>query len=391
LWFHYPVELRRLHLEHFRNYPALELELGTGMHVFAGANAQGKTNLLEAVYLTATGRSPRTSQEGEMVGWDADVARVTGEFVSETRGPVTIEVSLGRKTPVEEGKRGGTAQKRIKVNGAARPPADLAGLVPVVLFLVEDLEIVRGEPARRRDFLDTDLAAMSRTYAWTLRQYTRVLEQRNRLLKAMRDGQADAGELWAWNDQLARYGGRLMEVRLRFLADLNPLSVPVYQGLTASPQGMTLGYKREWGDPAAAPAARDDFAALILDALEAVAPEEVRRGSSLVGPHRDDVQVLVDGKDVRQFGSQGEQRTAALALRVAEFTLLTRLLREPPVLLLDDILSELDRTRRAALLDHLAAVAQVIVTTTDVDAAGLPARPDVTVYRVAAGTVERDH
>jgi DNA replication and repair protein RecF len=374
-------------LEGFRNYPALVLELGAGMHVFAGANAQGKTNLLEAVYLTATGRSPRTNQEAEMIGWDAEVARVTGEFESATRGAFTVEVSLGRKGNAEDGKRGGTAQKRIKVNGAPRTPADLAGLVPVVLFLVEDLEIVRGEPARRRDFLDNDLSAMSRTYAWALRQYTRVVEQRNRLLKDIRDGQGDAGELWAWNDQLALYGGRLMEMRLRFLADLNPVSVPVYQGLTASSQGMSLVYRREWGDPAAAPDTRDAYTTLILDALEEVAADEMRRGSSLVGPHRDDVTFLVDGKDVRQFGSQGEQRTAALALRVAEFMLLTRLLHEPPVLLLDDILSELDRTRRAALLDHLAAVAQVIVTTTDVDAAGLPARPDVTLYRVADGTV----
>lgn len=376
-------------LEGFRNYSALELELGAGMHVFGGANAQGKTNLLEAVYLTATGHSPRTSQEGEMIGWEAEVARVTGEFVSERRGPLTVEVSLGRKGAAEEGKRGGTAQKRLKVNGGTRSVADLAGLVPVVLFLVEDLEIVRGEPARRRDFLDNDLAAMSRTYAWALRQYTRVVEQRNRLLKDIRDGVADAGDLWAWNDQLALYGGRLMEVRLRFLADLNPVSVPVYQGLTASAQGMTLVYRREWGDPAAEPVTRDDFTRLILDALDGAAQEEMRRGSSLVGPHRDDIQFLVDGKDARQFGSQGEQRTAALALRVAEFMLLTRLLHEPPVLLLDDILSELDRTRRAALLDHLAAVAQVIVTTTDVDAAGLPARPDVTLYHVAAGMVTR--
>jgi DNA replication and repair protein RecF len=378
------VELRRLHLEAFRSYPDLALELGAGMHVFAGANAQGKTNLLEAVYLTATGRSPRTNQEGELIAWDAGVGRATGEFHSERRGEFTIEVSLGRKG---ENLRGGAAQKRIKVNGGARSVTDLAGLVPVVLFLVEDMEIVRGEPARRREFLDNDLAAMSRTYAWALRNYGRVLDQRNRLLKDIRDGAARLEDLWAWNGQLAAYGGRLMEVRARFLADLNPLSVPVYQGLTASQQGMTVQYRREWGDPEASPVTRDEFAALLDDALAETAQEEVRRGSTLAGPHRDDLSFLVDGKDVRQYGSQGEQRTAALALRVAEFKLLGTLLGEPPVLLLDDILSELDRTRRAALLEHLASVAQVIVTTTDVDAAGLPARPDVHLYRVASGTV----
>jgi DNA replication and repair protein RecF len=136
------------------------------------------------------------------------------------------------------------------------------------------------------------------------------------------------------------------------------------------------------------PASRDEYAQLISSTLEEVTSEEIRRGSSLIGPHRDDLRFLVDGRDVRQYGSQGEQRTAALALRVAEFTLQHRLLGEPPVLLLDDILSELDRTRRVALLDHLAPIAQVIMTTTDVDAIGLPPHADVHQYHVSLGTVE---
>jgi len=357
------------------------------MHIFAGANAQGKTNLLEAVYLSATGRSPRTNQEGEMIAWGEEIGRVTADYLSERRGSLTVEVSLGRKSTDPE-RQGGSAQKRIKVNGAVRSLADLAGVVPVVLFLVDDLEIIRGEPARRRAFLDNDLAAMSRTYAWALRQYTRVVDQRNRLLKDIRDGMGDAESLLPWNAQMAAFGGRLLEVRTRFLADLNAETGPVYQGLTASAQQLSLTYRREWGDTAATPTTRDEFAELLAAALEEVWPEEIRRGSSLVGPHRDDLLIRVDGRDIRLYGSQGEQRTGALALRVAEFALLNRLLGEPPVLLLDDILSELDRTRRAALLAHLAPLAQVIVTTTDVDAIGLPARADVHLYQVAEGKAE---
>lgn len=380
------VELRHLQLDHYRNYPSLDLALGPGMHVFAGANAQGKTNLLEAVYFLATGRSPRTNQESDLIGWDADVCRVTGDFISTQRGDFTVEAALGRKGLAGDGRRGGL-QKRIKVNGAPRQLADLAGLVPVVLFLVDDLEIIRGEPARRRGFLDTDLSSMSRTYAWALRQYTRVLDQRNRLLKDIREGQAAPDDLAPWDVQLAALGGRVLEVRVRFVADLNRVSVPVYQGLTASSQGMTVAYRREWGDPEATPVSRDEFSELLSEALYAGVQEDIRRGSTLVGPHRDDLQILIDGKDVRQFGSQGEQRTAALALRVAEFNLLHELFGEPPVLLLDDILSELDRTRRAALLAHLAPIAQVIVTTTDVDAVGLPSHADVHRYHVSAGLV----
>ena len=383
------MEVQRINLDAFRNYAGEGLALGPGLHVFAGANAQGKTNLLEAIYLAATGRSPRTSQESELIAWEADVARVVAEFASERRGRFTVEISLGRKQPGtgSEARKGSGAQKRIKVNGAPRSVGDLAGLVPLVLFLIDDLEIIRGEPARRRAFLDIDLSAMSRTYAWALRQYTRVVEQRNRLLKEIREGSAAPDDLLAWDAQLASFGGRLLEVRARFVADLNSTSVSVYQGLTASSQGLTVAYRRDWGPDTDAVVTREAYAALLLDALAHAHPDEIQRGTSLVGPHRDDLAIMVDGRDIRQYGSQGEQRTAALALRVSEFSLLHQLFGEAPVLLLDDILSELDRTRRAALLNHLAPLAQVILTTTDVDAISLPPHADAHFYYVDHGTV----
>ncbi len=383
------MELRRLQLEHYRNYAALDLAIGPGMHLFAGANAQGKTNLLEAVYLAATGRSPRTSQESELIAWDGEVARVTAEVASESRGTFTIEVALGRKNAQQgsEGRRGATAEKRIKVNDTPRNIADLPGLAPVVLFLVDDLEIVRGEPARRREFLDADLSAMSRTYLWAARQYTRVLEQRNRLLKDVRDGAAPLADVMPWTHQLAAFGGRVLEVRVRFLRELNELTAPVYRALTDSAQGLSVGYRRDWGDPASTASTREEFTQLLTEAAEMAVEEEMRRGASLVGPHRDDLQLLIGDKDVRYYGSQGEQRTAALALRVAECSLLQRLVSEPPILLLDDIFSELDRTRRTALLDHLTPMPQVILTTTDIDAVGLPPQADVHVYHVDAGVV----
>ena len=361
------------------------------MHIFAGANAQGKTNVLEAVYLAATGRSPRTSQDSELIAWHGEVARVVAELESARRGHFTVEVSLGRRTAGEGSatRRGGSAEKRIKVNGASRNLADLAGLAPVVLFLADDLEIIRGEPARRRAFLDTDLSTMSRTYQWALRQYLRVLDQRNRLLKDIREGGASAADLPAWDMQLAAFGARLLEVRLRFVADLNAQTMPVYRGLSASAQELTVTYRREWGDPEACPLTREALGAMLLQAITDSAEEEMRRGTTLVGPHRDDVQMLVGGKDVRYFGSQGEQRTAAVALRVAECMLQRQLVDEWPILLLDDIFSELDRTRRAALLGYLTPITQVILTTTDVDAIGLPAALPVQVYRVREGVVEK--
>ena len=380
-----------MQLDGFRNYASLDLAVAPGMHVFAGANAQGKTNLLEAVYLAATGHSPRTNQESELINWEREVARVVAEVTSERRGAFTIEVSLGRKSTTLDADQpqrgGGTAEKRLKVNGAPRAIGDLAGLAPVVLFLVDDLEIIRGEPARRRAFLDTDLAAISRTYQWALRQYGRVVGQRNKLLKDIREGLVEPFALGPWNDQLATFGGRLLEVRARFVADLNRETAPVYQGLSASTQEMTLSYQREWGEPGDAEGTRDAYAALLTAAMREMEGEEIARGSSLVGPHRDDIDLLVSGKDVRHFGSQGEQRTAALALRVSECRLMRRLVGEPPLLLLDDVLSELDQSRRAALLEHLAPMGQVILTTTDVDALGLPPHAAVRVSQVEKGTV----
>ena len=382
------VELRRLQLEHFRSYQTLDLPVGPGMHVISGANAQGKTNLLESIYFCATGHSPRTNQESELIEWDAEIARVIGTFESPLRGNFTVEISLGRKAMTEDGKRSTGVLKRYKVNETPRRLPDLVGLVPVVLFLVDDLEIVRGEPARRRAFLDTDLAAMSRTYAWALRQYNRVIDQRNRLLKDIRENIGQGSDLLPWNEQLASLGGRVLEVRTRFIRDLNGVSEAIYRGLTSSMQGMTLTYKREGGEDNDAPLSREEYAAQLALSMQALESEEIRRGSSLVGPHRDEICFLIDGKDVRQFGSQGEQRTAALALRVAEFSILHQLIGEPPVLLLDDILSELDRTRRAALLNHLAPIAQVIITTTDVDAVTLPPHAQVQVYQVEHSEIE---
>ena len=356
------------------------------MHIFAGANAQGKTNFLEAVYLLASGRSSRTNQENELIAWTADNARAHGDFASAIRGHFAMQVTLGRRVSAD-GERTGGVQKRLKVNDVTRSMADIAGLVPVVLFLVEDLEIIRGEPVRRRSFLDLDLSTMSRTYGWALRQYTRILEQRNRLLKDIREGQAGAEDLYPWNEQLISFGSRIMEMRLRFIEQLNQVSLSTYQGLTNSSQGLTIEYRREWGDRTVCASNRQQFSEVLAEAIADSQTEEIRRGSSLVGPHRDDLHFYIDEKDLRHYGSQGEQRTAALALRVSEFNLQSQLVGESPVLLLDDILSELDKTRRAALLDHLAPVAQVIVTTTDVDAVGLPEHAMVRQYRVENGSI----
>ncbi len=217
MWFHYTHGNSPVTPGAFSQLCVAGVNAGVGHAYLLRCECPGENHLLEAVYAVATGHSARTNQEGELIAWEADIARVIADFASTRRGALTIELSLGRKGDAAKGRAAGRRTSALKSTGRRATSAELAGVVPVVLFLVDDLEIIRGEPARRRAFLDRDLSAMSRTYAWTLRQYSRVVEQRNRLLKDIRDGMGDADSLPPWTAQLAAFGGRLLEVRTRFL------------------------------------------------------------------------------------------------------------------------------------------------------------------------------
>jgi DNA replication and repair protein RecF len=383
------VEIRKLTLENIRNYSELTIELSTGAHLFAGANAQGKTNLLEAVYLCATGRSARASfwQDAELITWGQDTARVMAEFYSERRGEFTVEIDLARKQETDKSMPAGGAVKKLKINDVERMPKDLSGLTPLVLFMVEDLEIVRGEPQNRRNFMDVDLGVMSKSYTAAAQQYKTNLDQRNRLLKELRDRDGNTDDLWAWSQGVATAGARILDIRLRFIRNISTLTRDIYQRLTNSTQEMVVEYVPGWTEADLNECNREDLHAILLLALEESVPEELRRGLTAAGPHRDDLRILVEGKDVRRYGSQGEGRTAALALRIAEFQLLTKMFEETPILMLDDILSELDGTRRAALLSAVASGGQTLLTTTDTDAYGLGDTDNVYKYEVINGSI----
>jgi len=370
------MRLKRLELRAFRNYGELALDVGAGVNILLGPNAQGKTNLLEAIHVLALARSHRTSNDRELIAWDRDSAWVKGE-VERRHGGVTLELELtprGKKARV-----GGVEQRRL---------SDFVGRLNVVLFAPEDLDIVKGPPVVRRRFMDMEIGQTHPGYLHDLLQFHRVLEQRNRFLKTADPGRSASGELDVWNEQLALYGVRMMRRRERFIRKIRPLAGEIHAGVTRSAETLTVEYKPSFGT--AEQVAGEDDSSLIeqfMLMLTQSKEQEFRRGVTLVGPHRDDVRLLIDGRDAQSYGSQGQQRTAALSLKLAELELVREEIGEYPLLLLDDVLSELDPARQAQLVEAFRSRVQTFITTTSLDGLDLGRLEDAVVCQVRQGRI----
>lgn len=335
--------LTSLQLRNYRNYSRLDLEPSARLNVFLGANGEGKTNLLESVALLALSSSPRARRDAELVGPLAAEARV-GALVesAERRAEILISIRV-------EGER---ARRRIEVDGQPRRAVDLPGLFRVTLFWPDDLNLVKSGPEHRRRLLNEMLVQVKPGYARALNRYARVLEQRNSLLKQVGVGDQPSSALEVWDLELARLGRELAEARRQAVADL---AITAAAGHRAISSGEVLEL-RYAGPP-------DD----LLAALERSRSEDLRRGTTGVGPHRDDVLVQLNGRDARAFASQGQQRTAVVSIKLAEADVVAEMTGERPVLLLDDVLSELDAGRRRSLLEQLGEPGQVIITSVEAD------------------------
>lgn len=335
------MRLRRLRLRNHRNYAQLDLTPGEGVNVFIGPNGQGKTNLLEAVAMVALSSSPRARRESELVGPVGPGSRIDALVGG---GQSTHEIALA--LDVEDDR----TRRTIEVDGVRRRAVDLPGLFRVTLFWPDDLGLVKGGPELRRRFLNQMLVQVEPGYARALSGLRRVLEQRNSLLKKMAAGEGGGDMLAAWDEELFRVGGVIVDARAKAVRELEPEAARSH-GRIAGGERLEIAYD---GPP-------DDLREAVHNSLA----EDLRRGSTSVGPHRDDVRIVLDGSDARSFGSQGQQRTAVVSLKLAEAALIERRTQERPVMLLDDVLSELDGSRRAALLDEVAAGGQVIVTSVE--------------------------
>lgn len=342
--------LERLTLRDLRGYAELDLELGPGPQLVWGPNAAGKTSLLEAIVLLGWGRSHRTSSDSELVRWGAELARVEG-----TVGSATIEVAVVRTSATG-------ARKRIRVNGVARRASALVGVLRTVVFAPEEMLLVSGGPSLRREALDRLAGQRSPHYLRDLGTYGRALQQRNGLLRLIRDEQATRDQLAFWDRTLVEAGGAVVAERLRLLdAVAEPLARAHAEIAPEEAAAARLGLRYATNAPAH-PGETPEAA--LARRLAETADKEVWNGTTLVGPHRDDVVFELDGRAMAGFASRGQQRTAILAFKLAELDLLTELDGRPPLLLLDDVFSELDPERRAHLVRRIAGLPQAFVTTT---------------------------
>ncbi len=366
------IYIQHLSLTNFRNYVHLELDLPPHLVVLVGDNAQGKTNLLEAIYFLATARSHRAATERELLNWstlreEIPVARLFAQ-AQRGRGMVEVEIALrGTYTSAEEAPstlEAAHVQKRIRINGIPRRAIDLVGQLNVVIFSSQDIELVSGAPSLRRRYLDLTNCQIDPRYLRSWQRYNKVLLQRNRLLRLIGERRSQPDELDFWDHELAQAGSYLMVQRRLMVAEIDQIVQPIHHQLTAGKEELRIAYL-----PSMA-LKTDSIDALCLDfqqRLQGLRQKEMAQGMSLVGPHRDDLQFLVHGVDMNVFGSRGQQRTVALSLKLAEARFMYSKTEDHPILLMDDMLSELDSARRHHLLESTAAYEQVVITATDLD------------------------
>ena len=349
------------------------MTFGPGAHLVWGPNAAGKTSLLEAIALLAWGRSHRTTADGELIRWGAEVARVEGHV-----GGDVVEFAVTRS-----GADGTGGRKRIRVNGVGRRASGLGRVLRVVLFAPEEMLLVIGAPSLRRTSLDSLAAAGSPAYADDLATYGRTLSQRNSLLRAIREETAGRDQLRFWDTTLLETGARVVEARLALLGDLaDPLAAAHREIAPDEAAAGVLGLRYVTNAPVAAgETVRDALARRLVE----TADKEVWNGATLIGPHRDDLAFQLGGRDLAGFASRGQQRTAILAFKLAELDHLTAIDGRPPILLLDDVFSELDPERRAHLVRRITDLPQAFVTTTTPDDLDPALRAIARAWEVTAG------
>lgn len=362
--------IQSIDLENFRNYEQLHLELGEGIHIFYGDNAQGKTNILESVYMAATNKSHRGSKDKEMIRFGCEEGHI--KVISEKKG-VDYRIDMHLKSGRSKG---------IAVNGVpVRKTRDFLGIVNCVLFSPEDLQIVKEGPQERRKFIDTELCQLDKIYLNSYVQYKKALEQRNQLLKDIPFEPSLIETMDAWDTQLLIYGKEIIERRQKFIDELREVTSPIHEHLTGGRETLHIYYEPN--------VTEEDFTKELLQSRE----RDIRAKTTTVGPHRDDMSFMISATendqtiDARVYGSQGQQRTCALSLKMAEIELVREKTGESPILLLDDVLSELDSNRQKYLLDSIKDT-QTIITCTGLDDFVKHRFKVNNVYKVVNGKVE---
>lgn len=367
--------VKQLTLQNYRNYDTLSLGSFGAVNLLIGRNAQGKTNLLESLFVMALTKSHRTGKDKELISFGQDHALVTAE-VEKKYGTVQLELRLT------------TQGKKAKINGLEqRKLSDFIGAMNVVMFAPEDLEIVKGTPGIRRRFLDMEIGQVQPSYLYHLQQYQKVLLQRNNLLKqAWNAGPELTAMLEIWNEQLATHGVKIVKKRKQFIRKLQKWAEQIHEGITGGGETLKLSYLPSFGE-----AGEEDEAVLLeqfMIKLSQMKDQEIRRGMTLSGPHRDDMSFDINGNEAQVYGSQGQQRTTALSLKLAEIELIHEEIGEYPILLLDDVLSELDPYRQTQLIETFQSKVQTFITATGLESINAGRLQDASIFHVQEGQVK---
>lgn len=369
------MHIEQLQLKNYRNYSGLDIRFNNKINVIIGENAQGKTNLMEAIYLLAFTKSHRTTHEKELIQWDQEFAKVTGRIHKRGQSfPLEVIISSkGKKAKLNR-----IEQQRL---------SDYIGMLNVVMFAPEDLALVKGAPQLRRRFIDMELGQIQPTYIYHLGQYQKILKQRNHLLKQMQRRQVDDKVmLQVLTEQLAGHAAEILERRYQFLHLLTKLARPIHAGISRGAEKLDIKYRLSMevlDEPD-----KEKMEIAYLDKFLQLQTKEIERGTTLIGPHRDDLSFEVNGRDVQVYGSQGQQRTTALSVKLAELELISNEVGEYPILLLDDVLSELDDYRQSHLLHTIQGKVQTFVSTTSVDGIHHETLDQAEIFRVTNGKVE---
>ncbi|MFW5788153.1 MAG: DNA replication/repair protein RecF [Halanaerobiales bacterium] len=368
--------LEKIMVKNFRNLKDVLLDLNPALNIFIGANGQGKTNLLEAIYFLATADSHRTSIDRELINWQAEVALLQ---IKLNKKEQEIKISLQLES----------SNKEVKVNdNPLKKISDLMGNLNVVLFSPEDLQLVKGSPSNRRKFINIEISQVSSYYYYLLKKYEHVLKQRNNLLKDIRENRKKdrLQMLSVWDEQLIKLGSKIIKKRLEVVKKINILARLKQRQITDGTENLYVGYECSLDR---LEEENDDIEVIFRDKLVNNRDKEIRRGYTITGPHRDDLILKINDMDIRKYGSQGQQRTTALALKLAELEFMKSETGEYPVLLLDDVFSELDKKRRKTLLEIIVKNIQTFITTTEFREISEYEMDSGYIFQVECGKIKR--
>lgn len=341
------MEIKKLTLNNFRNYLNIKLDFNSGLNVLVGNNAQGKTNILEAIFMCAIGKSVRVKKDKDLIMWDKEFGHIN---------LVSTKAKLNKNINIYLFQN---QNKAIKINNVMiKRMGQLMGEFNAIYFSPDDLKLVKESPEERRRFMDMDLSQLNKIYFYALIKYNKILAQRNKLLKTSSSIDTLNDTISIWNEQLADVGATIIKFRLDFVNLLKKFAFDAQNYLTNNKEKLNLEYSGIVGSSEA------EIKQQLLDALNDSTLKDFELGFTTVGPHRDDIKIVVNNIDIRHFGSQGQQRTCALSLKLAELEIFNSIIGEYPVLLLDDVLSELDLSRQNRLLNKVKDI-QCIITCTD--------------------------